>query len=71
MSDVLSENNICISKEQRKQLEELHKLREKLGLSNEKGARYTLKHPSDRSIQRDFEDKNHRPHKPPFYFDRF
>ena len=67
--DILSENNIYISKEQRKQLNEFYEIQKSLGLNKEKGANYTLKHPFDRTIQSDFEKRS--VHKSPFYFNRF
>ena len=67
--DILSENNIYISEEQRKQLNEFYEMQKKLGLNKKKGANYTLKHPFDRTIQSDFEKGP--VHKSPFYFNRF
>ena len=67
--DILSENNIYISKEQRKEINEFNEIQKKLGLDKEKGANYTLKHPFDRTIQSDFEEGP--VHKPPFYFNCF
>lgn len=67
--DVLSKNNIYFSKEQRKQIDEFNEIQKKLGLSQEKGARYNIRHPFDRRIQSDLEKGP--VHKPPFYFERF
>ncbi len=61
--NILSENEVYISEQQRKQLDAFYEIQKKLGLKKEKGARYTLKHPFDRTIQSDFEKiAIHKPH---------